>query len=84
MKLDATKFGIATAVTFGLFWIVCSVLVMILPSLMMDMSGHMIHGDLSEMGWHMTLSGVVIGLIIWSLLAGLIAGLIAHFYNKMV
>ena len=84
MKLDATKFGIATAVTFGLFWIVCSVLVMILPSLMMDMSGHMIHGDMSGMSWTMTFSGFVIGLIIWALFAGLIAGLIAHIYNKML
>lgn len=84
MKLDAMKFGIATAITFGLIWIICSVLVLILPSLMMDMSGHMIHGDLSGMAWNMTISGMVIGLIIWSLFAGLTAGLIAHIYNKMI
>jgi len=84
MKLDAFKFGVATAITFGLFWIVCSALVLIVPSLMMDMSGHMVHGDLSGMSWHMTLSGVVIGLVIWSVFAGLIAGFIAHFYNKMI
>lgn len=84
MKLDAMKFGIATAITFGLIWIICSALVLILPSLMMDMSGHMIHGDLSGMTWYMTFSGMVIGLIIWSLFSGLIAGLIAHIYNKML
>ena len=84
MKLDAIKFGVATAIVFGLFWIACSFLVMMSPSFMMDMSGNMIHGDLSEMSWHMTFSGVVIGLIVWSLFAGLIAGLIAHVYNKMV
>jgi hypothetical protein len=84
MKLDAMKFGMATAIVFGLFWIACSVLVMMLPSVMMDMSGHMIHGDMSGMSWHMTISGVVIGLIIWSVFAGFIAGLIAHVYNKMI
>jgi len=84
MKLDAMKFGMATAIVFGLFWIACSVLVMMLPSVMMDMSGHMIHGDMSGMRWHMTISGVVIGLMIWSLFAGLTAGLIAQFYNKML
>ena len=31
MKLDAMKFGMATAIVFGLFWIACSVLVMMLP-----------------------------------------------------
>lgn len=84
MKLDALKFGISTGVTFGLFWIACSILVLILPSVMMEMTGHMVQSDLSDMNWQLTLSGVVIGLVLWSLFAGLLAGLSAGIYNKMV
>ena len=84
MKLDAIKIGYATAIAFALVWIVCSLLVWSLPSLMLGMSGHMVHGDFSQMGWHMTFFGVITGLIAWSVIAGAIATLVAYIYNKLV
>ncbi|NQV71249.1 MAG: hypothetical protein HQ498_14585 [Pseudohongiella sp.] len=84
MKLNAIKFGTATAIGFALIWLLCSVLVWIQPSLMMGMSGHMVHGDFSTMDWHMTSAGVVTGLFAWSIIAGLSGALIATVYNKLI
>jgi len=48
------------------------------------MSGHMVHSDLSGMGWQMNGQGVFIGLLAWSATAGFIAWLAAAIYNKLV
>jgi len=84
MKLSADKFGYAAACSFAIVWIACSLMVWILPSMMMSMTGHMMHSDWSQMGWQLTLGGVVIGLIGWSVLAGVCGWLLASIYNKLL
>jgi hypothetical protein len=84
MKLHAVKIGCATAIAFAVIWLICSLLVLGLPSMMLGMSGHMVHGDLSDMEWHMTGLGFLYGLFAWSVTAGIIAALIAYIYNKLV
>lgn len=84
MKLDVIKIGYATAIAFAVVWLVCSLLVWGIPSLMMGMSGHMVHGDFSEMGWHMTAFGFIAGLLAWSIIAGVVAALVAYIYNKLI
>jgi hypothetical protein len=84
MKLSAVKFGYSAAFSFAIVWIACSLMVWTLPSMMMNMTGHMTHSDWSQMGWQLTLSGVVIGLIGWSLLAWICGWLLAVIYNKLL
>lgn len=84
MKLNAIKFGLASAISIAILWIACSVLVWLLPSMMMNMTGHMIHGDWSSMGWHLSAGGVLIGLIVWSITAGICGWLLAAFYTRSV
>ncbi len=84
MKADALKIGYAVAIAFALVWLICSVLVWGLPSMMLGMSGYMVHSDLSGMSWHMSPVGFVVGLLSWSVIAGGIASLIAFIYNKLV
>jgi len=84
MKLDAAKFGLAWAITFGVFWIICSVLVWLMPGPMMNVSGHMVHGDLSAMHWHLALAGVLLGLVAWTLVAGFTGWLVAVVYNRLL
>lgn len=84
MKLEAVKFGMASAITFAVLWIFCSLFVWISPGMMMDMSGHMVHGDLTQMQWQLSLSGIVFGLIIWSILAGITGWLIVTIYNRLI
>ncbi|MGB1311560.1 MAG: DUF5676 family membrane protein [Leucothrix sp.] len=84
MKLNTLKIGYAAAAVFALVWLICSTLVWILPSIMLTMSGHMVHSDLSGMEWNMSPIGFMVGLLAWSLIAGGIASLIAYIYNKQV
>lgn len=84
MTLNAIKMGCATSIAFALAWVICSLFVVMLPSFMMGMSGHMVHAELSGMQWHLNLAGFIYGLLAWSVSAGLIAALIAYIYNKLV
>jgi hypothetical protein len=52
--------------------------------MMLGMSGHMVHGDFTNMGWHMTPFGFLIGLVSWSIIAGAVVALVAYIYNRLV
>lgn len=82
MKLQPGALALSSAVTFAVIWIVCSLLVTLLPGMMMGMTGDMIHADMDQMSWSMNFGGFVVGLVIWSLLAGVTGWLIAIFYNR--
>jgi len=84
MKLEAAKFGVATAITFALIWIICSTLVALMPTAMMGASGNMTHGDFGGMSWSLHWGGFVVGGILWVLFAGVTAWLIAVIYNKLI
>lgn len=51
---------------------------------MMQMSGHMLHADLGNMGWTMHWVGFLTGLILWTLLPALLVTAIAAIYNRFV
>jgi hypothetical protein len=82
MKLNTEKFGLAWAITFSMFWLVCSLFTWLMPSTMSLMSGHMFHVDMSAINWHISLSGVVAGFLAWSILAFATGWLVAFFYNR--
>ena len=86
MKLNATKFGLACAISTALLWVICSIFVMLMPVGMMEMSGDMLHMDLSRMNmnWDMGLHGLFTGLIAWVIGAGFSGWLIAAIYNKLL
>jgi len=84
MKLDALKFGYAAGITAGIVWVVCSVLVLSLPSMTMDMGGGMTHMDPSQMAWSMTPSGLLLGLVAWSIVAAAFGWLVAAIYNRLL
>lgn len=84
MKINASKLGIATATVFGVAWVICSLLVMGMPQAMMQMTGHMVHADFSDMNWQLNSSGLLVGLLAWSIGAGAIAGATAAVYNRLV
>ncbi len=84
MKLNANAFAIAAAITTALLWLVCSLIVVLMPGMSMSMSGYMMHTDFSGMQWSMNITGFILGLVVWSFIASLTAWLIAVFYNKLV
>jgi len=84
MKLDALKLGYATGIVFAAIWVVCSILVIVVPGAMMRMSGHMIHAELSGVTWSMHWTGFFVGLVLWSLLSALLVWAVAEVYNRLV
>ena len=84
MKIDAVKFGLAATYAVAIIWVVCSLLVVGLPGLSMNMGGYMMHADFTGMAWHIGMTGFFFGLILWALTAGIFAWLMATLYNKMV
>ena len=83
MNIDTGKFAVAAGISAALLWIVCSVFVWVAPGMMMSMTGYMLHADLSETHWQLTLNGVLAGLIIGSAFAGLTGYLLAGIYNRL-
>ncbi len=83
MTLSVFKFGISSAVSAAVLWLICSVLVMVMPTTMLSMSGDMLHMQLNDMGWHLTLYGFVKGLVAWSITAGVAGWLLAGIYNRL-
>lgn len=84
MKLDAFRLGVATAIVFAIVWIICSLLVVLLPNAMMQMSGHMLHADLGAARWSMHWAGFAIGLILWSLLPAVLVWAVVATYNRLL
>ncbi len=84
MKLSSLKFGLAAACAVAVAWILCSLLVLLLPSISLNLGGYMMHVDLSNISWQIGFAGFLLGLILWTLLAGIIASLTAAIYNEFV
>ena len=82
MKLNSAKFALAATLTTAIIWIICSLLVFLLPQATIMASGDMIHMDIQDMMWSLTLSGFIKGLILWSLSVGLSAWIFAVIYNR--
>ena len=82
-KLNASRFGLATAIAVLIIWAISSVLFMSMGSMMMNMGGHMVHGGMNDMNWSFSLLGVISGGLIWSIGAGITAWLIAIVYNAL-
>ncbi len=84
MKLNTQKFALACALTAAVLWLACSALVSLLPGLMLSMSGHMVHMQLENMGWHLTVVGFIGGLVAWSVVAGATGALLSAIYNRLL
>lgn len=84
MKIDAIKFGIAIGLVFAVTWVICSLLVLSMPSGMMQMTGHMVHADFGHMGWQLNWTGFTFGLVAWSIVSGVIGWAVAAVYNKLI
>lgn len=84
MNLNTYKFCLASAISFSIIWIVCSLLVWFFPEMMMSMAGDMLHADLSSIDWQLSFRGVLTGLVAWAVTAGVIGWLLAFFYNRLL
>ena len=83
MKLNEKAFALACAAAFGIVWLVCSMMVMMLPDMMSSLTGNMLHTDWKILGWQMSFIGVFIGGFFWVLFAGVTGGIVAKVYNNL-
>lgn len=83
MALNANKLFLATAAVFALLWIICSVLVAVLPDMMLAATGYMVHAEFETFRWSLTWVGFIGGLVLWSLIPGITVWLVAALYNRM-
>ncbi|MEO6656502.1 MAG: DUF5676 family membrane protein [Pyrinomonadaceae bacterium] len=84
MKIDPLKFGIAGAATAAFVWVICSVLVWLVPGGMMNVTTNMMHMEMGRGGWTISPIGVALGLVGWSLFTGIFAWLMATIYNRLL
>lgn len=83
MKIDPLKFGVAGAITAAIVWIICSLLIWIIPGAMMNMTTNLFHMEMGKSGFVLTPVGVIWGLVGWSLFTGIFAWLSATIYNQL-
>lgn len=83
MKINASRFAFAGAITTAIVWTVCSLMVWMMPGAMLSTTGHMFHMDMNKFGWMLSPVGFFWGLIVWSVSAGIFAWLLAAIYNRL-
>jgi cell division protein FtsX len=81
MKINSLNLALASAITTAVVWVICSLLVWMMPGSMMNTTGNMVHMDMSKFGWMLSPLSFFWGLIVWSLFAGIFAWLLATVYN---
>ena len=84
MKLNPIMLGIAGATATSMLWVVCSLLVFLLPGFMTHMTASMMHGDTASMALTMTWPGFLWGLVAWVVWAGVAGWLLAMIYNRLL
>lgn len=84
MKLDALRFGFATAIVAALSWAICGLFVWTVPGRMMMLRGNMMHENMAGAVWTLHWSGFLAGLVAWSIAAGLFAWALAAIYNRLL
>lgn len=84
MKLDPNPFAAACAFVTAILWIVCALAVAALPGPMMNMTGHMMHTDVTEFRWALNWLSFFVGLVSWTAIAGVAGWLIAVIYNRLL
>ncbi len=83
MNLNAKSLAMSFASVTAVLWVACSLLVALLPGLMMSMTAHMLHSDMTGFSWTLTWTGFFMGLVAWTLWAAVAGWLIAWAYNRL-
>ena len=83
MKINQLNFALASAGAAAVVWIICSLLVWLMPGAMMNLTTNLFHMEMGKSGFVISPVGVIWGLIGWSLFAGIFAWILATIYNLL-
>ena len=84
MKINTTQLALSLAIAAGIAWAFCGLIVFLAPGFMTDMTGHMIHMDISEVGLTMSLRGMIMGFVGWVVLAAGFGWIVGMIYNSLI
>ena len=59
MKINALNFALASAITAAVVWIICSLLVWMIPGAMMNMTTNLFHLEMAKSGFTLSPLGVI-------------------------
>ena len=83
MKINALNFALASTITAAVVWIICSLLIWMMPGPMMNLTTNLFHMEMGKSGFVISPIGVIWGLVGWSLFAGIFAWILATIYNLL-
>ena len=81
MQLHAVKLGFSTAIAMAILWVICSLMVYLMPNQMLFVSAQMVHVDPAQFSWSLNWFGFFIGLVSWSVVSCITVWLTASVFN---
>ncbi len=81
MKINAARSAQSCGISAIFLWTACSLLVVVAPTLMTAITGHMLHTQMNGFVWHLTWPGYFVGLVSWTVCAAITGWLIASVYE---
>ena len=84
MKINVIKVSIASAVAFSVLWIICSLMVWMMPEYMLRITASMMHISPNALNWDFSWSGVMVGCVAWAVTSGVTVAVTAAIYNMLV
>lgn len=84
MRLQVGQIVASSMLAITILWVVCSLLVWIMPESAASMTAAMLHLEMQPSQWHLTFGGFLLGLGSWLLATSLLTVLVATFYNRLI
>lgn len=84
MRIQVSQILSVALLTTTIFWVLCSLLVWLMPEGAAIMTTAMFHMEVLPSQWHLTLGGSLLGLGCWLLATTFITWLAVSFYNRLV
>lgn len=83
MKLKERSLFLATAITTGIVFLLCSLVVTLAPRPSWAFFSYILHTNLTGIAQKLTWGSFITGLLVWSLGTGLYAAVVARLYNRL-
>jgi hypothetical protein len=83
MKLNERSLFLATAVTTGIVFLLCSLVVTLAPRPSWAFFSYILHTNLTGIAQTLTWGSFITGLLVWSLGTGLYAAVVARLHNRL-
>lgn len=84
MKNHTLRVAVAAAGATGLLWVLCSLVFLYQPEMMIRLTGHMLHADLSSISFNLSWTGFFVGLLGWMVTAAAVALTSIGLYSLLI